>query len=73
MTDHGERLAHLARTIPEAEQDVRVAGALRDWVQLLARGPGEGPFANWTYLRSLARSVRSLTQFLQEQNRPRPL
>ncbi|MEU9101852.1 DUF6415 family natural product biosynthesis protein [Streptomyces sp. NPDC048361] len=71
MIDHGEQLTLVAREVPEAERDGRVAGALRDWSELLERGPGDGPFANWTYLRALARAVRSFTQFLQERNRPR--
>ncbi|MEU4346654.1 DUF6415 family natural product biosynthesis protein [Streptomyces sp. NPDC023838] len=73
MLGHGERLTKSVRRLPEAEWDIRVSGALQDWAELIDRGPGDGPFANWTYLRALARAVRSFTQFLQARNRPRPL
>ncbi|MFE9553581.1 DUF6415 family natural product biosynthesis protein [Streptomyces sp. NPDC006703] len=72
MLDHGGQLASSVTRLPEAERGVRVAGALQDWAELLDRGPGDGPFANWTYLRALARAVRSFTQFLQERTRPGP-
>ncbi|PJN02036.1 hypothetical protein CG740_16760 [Streptomyces sp. CB01201] len=72
MLDHGGQLASSVSRLPEAERDVRVPGALQDWAELLDRGPGDGPFANWTYLRALARAVRSFTQFLQDRTRPRP-
>ncbi|MBD0746166.1 DUF6415 family natural product biosynthesis protein [Streptomyces sp. CBMA152] len=71
MLDHGEQLASAVMRLPESDRGVRVAGALQDWAELLDRGPGEGPFANWTYLRALARAVRSFTQFLQDRTRPR--
>ncbi|MFD9793207.1 hypothetical protein ACFWXK_19880 [Streptomyces sp. NPDC059070] len=72
MLDHGERLTGLVKRLPEAEWDIRVSGALQDWAELIDRGPGDGPFASWTYLRALARAVRSCTQFLQARDRPRP-
>ncbi|MFK8910150.1 DUF6415 family natural product biosynthesis protein [Streptomyces sp. YS-3] len=72
MIDHGNQLAGVVTRLPDAERDARVAGALQDWTELLGRGPGGGLFANWTYLRALARAVRSFTQFLQERTRPRP-
>ncbi|MFF3696378.1 DUF6415 family natural product biosynthesis protein [Streptomyces sp. NPDC002221] len=72
MIDHGKQLARVVTRLPEAARDARVTGALADWTELLSRGPGDGLFANWTYLRALARAVRSFAQFLQERTRPRP-
>ncbi|KOU46858.1 DUF6415 family natural product biosynthesis protein [Streptomyces sp. WM6378] len=73
MLGCGEQLVSVVTRLPESGRDARVAGALQDWAELLDRGPGDGPFANWTYLRALARAVRSFTQFLQARNGPRPL
>ncbi|WP_199550165.1 DUF6415 family natural product biosynthesis protein [Streptomyces sp. N35] len=45
----------------------KVNGALRDLEGLRERGPSDGPFGAWTYMRALARVTRVFVAYLKTQ------
>ncbi len=60
----------LAQRVEETDADRRgpkVNGALRDLDGLRERGPSDGPFGPWTYMRALARVTRVFTAYLKTQ------
>ncbi|MFC8175015.1 DUF6415 family natural product biosynthesis protein [Streptomyces sp. NPDC057325] len=63
---HCASLAAGVEAIPVEKRPVRGDGALRDWAQLQADGPGNGPLGPWSHARQLAFVVRNLLQALED-------
>ncbi|MYV68367.1 hypothetical protein GT043_21005 [Streptomyces sp. SID2131] len=66
LLTHCASLAVGVQTISTEQRPTRGAGALRDWAQLQADGPGDGPFGPWSYARQLALVARSMLQAIHE-------
>ncbi|MFC8012193.1 DUF6415 family natural product biosynthesis protein [Streptomyces cinereoruber] len=65
LLTHCASLAAGVEYIPAEQRPARGAGALRDWAQLQADGPADGPFGPWSYARQLALVARNMLQALQ--------
>ncbi|MFI6049568.1 DUF6415 family natural product biosynthesis protein [Streptomyces violascens] len=65
VRNHGEHLHASVRALPVKSRTARSDAALRDWADLLARGPQPVPLGAWTYLRALARTVRVFLEVLE--------
>ncbi|MGW2814500.1 DUF6415 family natural product biosynthesis protein [Streptomyces sp. NPDC001415] len=66
IRNHGERLHASVADVPD--RTPRSDAALRDWADLVARGPEPVPLGAWTYLRALARTVRAFLEVLDAPN-----
>lgn len=66
LVSHCSGLAVGVETIPEGQRPQRGHGALRDWAQLKADGPGDGPLGPWSYARQLALVARNMIRAMQE-------
>ncbi|MFE5901221.1 DUF6415 family natural product biosynthesis protein [Streptomyces sp. NPDC056488] len=62
LLTHCASLAVGVQTIPARQRPARGAGALRDWAQLQADGPADGPLGPWSYARQLALVARNMLQ-----------
>ncbi|MER6099426.1 DUF6415 family natural product biosynthesis protein [Streptomyces sp. NPDC001728] len=66
LLTHCASLAVGVETIPENERPTRGQGALRDWAQLKADGPGGGPLGTWSYTRQLATVARNMVTAIRD-------
>ncbi|MFJ3786994.1 DUF6415 family natural product biosynthesis protein [Streptomyces sp. NPDC090093] len=64
LLTHCASLASELEATPAEARPARGAGALRDWSQLQADGPADGPLGNWSYARQLALVARNMLQAL---------
>ncbi|MFJ7128460.1 DUF6415 family natural product biosynthesis protein [Streptomyces sp. NPDC098101] len=64
LLTHCASLASDLEAIPAKARPARGAGALRDWAQLQADGPADGPLGNWSHARQLALVARNMLQAL---------
>uniref|UniRef100_A0AAU2V6I5 DUF6415 family natural product biosynthesis protein n=1 Tax=Streptomyces sp. NBC_00003 TaxID=2903608 RepID=A0AAU2V6I5_9ACTN len=65
VRNHGEHLRASVEALPPNNRTRRSDAALRDWADLVARGPEPVPLGAWTYLRALARTVRAFLEVLE--------
>ena len=66
LVTHCASLAEGIEAMPNTQRPVRGQGALRDWAQLQADGPGDGPLGPWSYARQLAVVARSMVTTFRE-------